>query len=170
MTNQAGSSTKIAFIDIFVFEDGAIRGGVLVTDVETRPYEFRVTSPIKPTQLQKILYGSSLTEYVYGELICQPLLRQVKEKISLAIAKNDNLLVARPGLPFPLVIVQKGQAGNPDNSLNTLIVHAHSGFPGEQAQAEILINTFAQQHDIFEPFERIKLAVAEAHKQNIDKR
>ena len=60
---------RLAFIDVTVFSDGSIRGGILTTDIETKPYEFRITSPIKPTQIQQILYGSSLKDHVYGELL-----------------------------------------------------------------------------------------------------
>ena len=56
---------RLAFIDVMIFSDGSIRGGILTTDIETKPYEFRVTSPIKPTQTQQILYGASLKDYVY---------------------------------------------------------------------------------------------------------
>ena len=36
---------RLVFLDVALFEDGAaIRGGVLVTDIETKPYEFRCTS------------------------------------------------------------------------------------------------------------------------------
>jgi hypothetical protein len=66
---------RLAFIDVAVFSDASIRGGILTTDIQTRPYEFRITSPIKPTQMQQILYGTSLKDYVYGELICAPLER-----------------------------------------------------------------------------------------------
>ena len=71
---------RLAFMDVMVFSDGSIRGGILTTDIETRPYEFRVTSAIKPTSLQQILYGMSLKDYVYGELICAPLIKDSTAK------------------------------------------------------------------------------------------
>jgi hypothetical protein len=92
MTDQTSTDIRLAFLDISVFEDGSIRGGVLITDLETRPYEFRVTSPVKPTPLQRILYGRTLLDYVYGDLICLPLIRAVKEKLSLVIVRHENLL------------------------------------------------------------------------------
>ena len=74
---------RLAFLDVTVFHDGSIRGGILTTDIETKPYEFRITSPIKPTQIQQILYGSSLKDYVYGELIGAPLIKATKKNLVL---------------------------------------------------------------------------------------
>ena len=82
---------RLAFLDITVFTDGSIRGGILTTDIETKPYEFRITSPIKPTQIQQILYGSSLKDYVYGELIGAPLIKATKEKLSIVLVKENYL-------------------------------------------------------------------------------
>src|SRR3972149_6823144 len=107
MSDQVSSEARLAFIDISIFDDGSIRGGVLVTDMETRPYEFRVTTPVKPTSMQRVLYGKTLPKYVYGELIGFPLIKAVKEEISLVIAKNENLLVMRPKLSVPVVIITK---------------------------------------------------------------
>ena len=164
MAEHESYDLRIAFVDIIMFEDGAFRGGVLVTDYETRPYEFRVTSPIKPTQLQKLLYGASLTEYVYGELIGLPLLNHVREKISLAICVRENLLTARPGLQFPLVVLKKSSRDD------SVAVQSHRDFPGEQAHAELIIHDMHQRHDLGEPFHRLKMAVSEVHTHRIDQK
>jgi len=60
MTEQDSPGARLAFVNISIYEDGSVRGGVLVTDLETRPYEFRVTSPVKPTSIQRILYGKTI--------------------------------------------------------------------------------------------------------------
>jgi hypothetical protein len=168
MTDNIVNNTRIAFVDIFIFEDGSIRGGVLVTDTVSRPFEFRVTSPVKPTQLQKLLYGRSLAEYVYGELICLPLLKQVKEPLSLGVCQDEHLLVARPNLQFPLIAIKKSNQQSEKDMLNSTVLLTHKNFSGEQGHAEILLRTLSQQFDIFEPFERVKLAVTEVHRQKIN--
>ncbi|MEA4908423.1 MAG: hypothetical protein VB089_12425 [Anaerolineaceae bacterium] len=167
MTDSEQNDTRIAFVDINVFDDGSIRGGVLVTDIATRPFEFRVTSPVKPTQLQRILYGSSLTEYVYGELIALPLLKSVKEKVTLAVCRNDHLLIARPGLQFPFVVVKKQQSIK-NNGINPISIHPHRNFVNEQAHAELLLNAVIERHDIYEPFERVKVAVNEVNQNKVE--
>ena len=98
---------RLGFVDISVFSDGSIRGGILVTDIETRPFEFRATSPVKPTQLQQILYGPSLREYVYSQLICSPLVKAVKEKLSIVLVKEANLLAIRDTheIAVPVILI-----------------------------------------------------------------
>ncbi len=157
MTDQTSNNTRIAFIDISMLDDGSVRGGVLVTDIVSRPYEFRVTSPIKPTQLQKILYGNSLAEYMYGELICLPLLKSLKEVVTLAVCRDEHLLIARPGLRFPLIAIKKSGQGTDKTGGGIFTTCINKSFPSEKAQADVLLNLLSQQIDIFEPFERVKL-------------
>lgn len=164
MAEHESYDLRIAFVDIIMFDDGAIRGGVLVTDKETRPYEFRVTSPIKPTKLQKLLYGASLDEYIYGQLVGLPLLKHVKEKVALAICIREQLLAARPDLEFPLVVLKKSSRDD------SIVAQPHPSFPGEQAHAELIIYEMLQRYDLGEPFHRLKLAVSEVHTQQIDQK
>jgi len=168
MVDQVSEKSRIAFVEISIFEDGSFRGGVLIIDSFSRPYEFRVTSPIKPTQLQKILYGKSLVEYMYGELICLPLLKQVKEIISLAVCHDDNLLVARPNIQFPLISINKQKQNPGVNEINAITIRTHKNFLSERAHAEVQLNMMSNQFDIFEPFERVKLALSEVHKQKVN--
>jgi len=171
MTDQNNSEARLAFVDILVFEDGSIRGGVLVTDLETRPYEFRVTTPVKPTALQQVLYGKTLSEYVYGELISFPLVKAVKEKIGLVITKNENLLIMRPKISIPVVVInkdsngiKKGKSGDP---IGVFTFKPHPSYSGESDWARTLLNDLIERHDPFEPFERLKVAMSEVHKQKI---
>lgn len=74
------SEMKLAFLSNYKFEnDAAIRGAILVTDASTKPLEFRVTAPIRPTNLQKTLYGKILDEHLAVELISLPLLDSLND-------------------------------------------------------------------------------------------
>ena len=171
MADQVSSEARLAFIDISVFDDGSIRGGVLVTDLETRPYEFRVTTPVKPTPMQRVLYGKTLPEYVYGELISFPLVRAVKEKISLAIVKNENLLIMRPKLSIPVVLIFTKTdgitTGQTAETIGAFAFRAHPAYAGEGDWANTLLTDLIARHDPFEPFSRLKTAMDEVHKQKI---
>ncbi len=168
MTDRTLDKNRIAFIDISIFDDGSIRGGVLITDTFSRPYEFRVTSPINPTPLQKILYGKTLFDYVYGELITIPLLKQVKEQVSLALSRDEHILVARPGLHFPLITLKTVAQGRETDSIEGFTVLTNKNYQGEKAQAEVILNELTNNMNIFEPFERVRLAVSEVHRQKIN--
>jgi hypothetical protein len=171
MSEEIQSDARLAFVDISVFDDGSIRGGALVTDLETRPYEFRVTTPVKPTSMQRVLYGNTLSEYVYGELIGFPLVQAVKEEISLVITKNENLLIMRPKVSFPVVFVSKGSSGiktdGDGGTVDAFKFHAHPSYSGESDWAETLLTDLISRYDPFEPFNRLKTAMDEVHKKKI---
>lgn len=170
MTDQ-NSEARLAFIDIATFDDGSIRGGILVTDLDTRPYEFRVTSPIKPTTIQRVLYGKTLVDYVYGELIGLPLVKGVKEQLSMVIACKENLLVMRPSLSIPVIIITQSNHGIKNDGshvgIEQIIVKSHKRYEGETDWAKTLLSNFLNYYDPFEPFERLRTAMMEVHKQRI---
>ena len=61
-------------------EEGRFRGASLVVDLRGIPVDFRYTDPIRPTKLERILYGSALDVYLREELILQSLLGAVETK------------------------------------------------------------------------------------------
>lgn len=59
-------STRLGFLGIELFDNGtAIRGGILITDIDTKPYEFRITSPVRASFFQRALYGKTLEDYIH---------------------------------------------------------------------------------------------------------
>jgi len=86
---------KVAFLETYTLsENGGVMGAILVTDAETKPLEFRVTAPIRPTSFQKTLYGDVLLEHILVELISVPLLNAVNEQIDLIVVKDPLFLGA----------------------------------------------------------------------------
>lgn len=172
MTDQ--SDLRLVFLDTALFEDGAaIRGGVLITDIETKPYEFRCTSPVRPTSIQRMLYGDTLQEYVYVELIGVPLVKAAKEKPSLVLVRNPILLRVRPSLPCPVVLIRRDPkaasvaSGTGEGDLKPVAISAHREFPTEASAAQAMLAPLMQKRDLLEPFERVQVALAESHKQRI---
>jgi hypothetical protein len=157
---------RLAFIDVMLFPDGSIRGGILTTDIETKPYEFRVTSPIKPTQTQQILYGSSLKDYVYGELICIPLIKATKEKLSMVLAKDNYLMAMRPLVSVPVILMHQSTAQVGDG-IKPGTLSAHRNFQNELTYAYTILDPISKKHDLLEPFERLRLALSEIHRSGL---
>lgn len=101
---------KIAFLDVASFSDGKIlRGGVLVCDLDTEPLEFRCTTPVRPTQLQKILWGARLSEHIAANLLGAPLLRALEQEFSLVLVRDADFLELRErgGVSVPVVRLTK---------------------------------------------------------------
>ena len=154
---------RLAFIEVAIFSDGSIRGGILTTDIETRPFEFRVTSPIKPTQVQQILYGASLKDYVYGELICAPLVKATKEKLSMVLTKDNYLIAIRPLVPTPVIFIHSSGTQASDG-IKPVTFSSPRNFQNELAFAQTILTPVMQKHDLLEPFERLRLAIHEIHR------
>ncbi len=165
-------SLRLAFLDTSLFEDGAvIRGAALITDPETRPCEFRCTSSIKPSTVQRVLYGDTLEEYILVELVGLPLMRAAKEKASLVLVKNPLFLQMRPALACPVVLVSRDSrsalSSDAGSELKPVIISSHREFPAEASTARQMLATVMQKRDLLEPFERVRAALAEAHKQRV---
>ncbi len=147
---------RLAFLDVCQFEENSVRGGILVTNAETLPFEFRATSMVRPTPMQRILYGARLVEYVYKELICFPLVNSVREKITLVLVKDKNLSGIRAQLSVPVVFISRDSNG---------IFTARCSYKEEEQWTMEVLGPITQQHDIMEPFERLSVALTEVHRQ-----
>lgn len=164
---QETSDIRIAFIDISYFDDGSYRGALLVADERTRPFEFRATSPIKPTTFQKILHGGTLTPQLYDS-ICLPLIASAKEQITAIFTLDKHILALRPQTSYPIVHIFHKEQTPEEIATNAPLkptFRAHQDFQSEVETANKLIRILARSGDLFEPFERVKLALAEIHQR-----
>jgi hypothetical protein len=96
----AGSSLGYIAVDGI---DGFFRGASLIVDFRGIPMDFRYTDPIKPSRLERILYGNALDVYLREELILESLIGAVEVKPTLWICKEPDLMV-------PLRSLTKGKS------------------------------------------------------------
>lgn len=74
-------------------QDNYFRGAALVTDSRGIPTDFRYTEPVRPTKLERILYGSALDIYLREDIILDNLLGAVEIKPSLWIVMDEALII-----------------------------------------------------------------------------
>lgn len=159
MSNSSGSNNEkiLAFLDLATFDDGAaLRGGCLVTDGNTRPLEFRVSGAIRPTSLQKILYGDTLYEYICNELVGLPMLKALESKPDLVLVRDAEFLKLRPLVDIPVLWVRATVDGQ----------YVLQALPGHDQEAEAGRDVLPKRlrgHNVMEPFVRIRTALQEAH-------
>lgn len=166
---------KIGFFGVEFFENGdAIRGAILITDFETKPYEFRITSPVRPSLIQRMLYGNSLEDYVNIEIIGIPLIEKITEKAGLILVNKACLLRIRPKIATPVVLLRSEQSKeieeSPDsktNDYNVITINSHRDYPSDSHTAQAMLSPIMQKRDLLEPFERLLVALTEAHKQKV---
>jgi hypothetical protein len=170
---------KIAFISSHHFEDGAaIRGAILVADFDTKPLEFRVTAPVRPTLFQKTLYGELLNEHILVELIAVPLLAELKEKPQIILVREPLFLGINARQMIRTVLILKEDElqfgkNNPTAQLDSvsgrppLILKTSEQFSKELDSIREQLESIYSRRDLLEPFSRNKIACQEVHNQRL---
>jgi hypothetical protein len=169
---------KLAFLETYNLPDnGGIMGAVLVTDAETKPLEFRVTAPIKPTSFQKTLYGDVLLEHVLVELIAIPLLNAINEQVDMILVKDPLFLSANNKQGIRVVRIVNDESskakGNtvlvplntPMNGSAKAYLESAKKFEEELQSIKEKLEKIAESRNLSEPFERLKLACEQVQSQ-----
>lgn len=88
---QASAKQLIGYLTI-ESKDNYFRGAALVTDQRGIPADFRYTEPVRPTKLERILYGGALDIYLREEVILDNLLKAVEAKPVLWLVDAGELI------------------------------------------------------------------------------
>jgi hypothetical protein len=169
---------KIAFLETYNLEDnGGVMGAILVTDADTKPIEFRVTAPIKPTSFQRTLYGDVLHEHILVELISVPLLNAINEQVDLIVVKDPFFLGANNKQGVRVVrIFHEGDGQSRKSSKAIELPFSSNGngktlletsqkFESELPVINEELNKLSEGRNLLEPFERLKLACEQVNQQ-----
>lgn len=167
---------KIGFLETYTLDsDAGIMGAILVTDAETKPLEFRVTAPIKPTNFQKTLYGDVLFEHILTELISIPLLNAINEEIDIILVRDSLFLGVNEKQGIRVVRVlneeeaqQVGKSAQEIASTNgspKVFVDTLKKFESELSEIKSKLSSVAEHRNLIEPFDRLKVACEQVHLQ-----
>ena len=161
--------------------EGQIRGASLVVDARGIPLDFRYTDPIRPTKLERVLYGSALDTYLREELVLQSLLGAVETRPQMWLCNELDLLVPlrtigkiktiflTPSSHAPLDAVGHIE---PTSEPEVLLLQADAvsaplrmafpagSRPDEAQQAVALLVEAAKTMELLEPFGRVQKALA----------
>jgi hypothetical protein len=180
MVKRAGP-LRLAFLDVLAAADGGQRGAALVTDARTVPVELRVTDPLAPTPIQRTLYGASFEEHAVLDLVALPLLRALREEISLVLVRAPRLLRIQERVPVPVLWVGRqehlqpiGDAEEPgfllasrDDRFPAVVALGFRGRHDETRSACELLQRVLQRNDLLEPFERLQQALTQFDPQQV---
>ena len=168
---------NLAFIETYDLpDDGGIMGAILVTDADTKPIEFRVTAPIKPTNFQKTLYGDVLREHILVELVAVPLLDAVNENIDIILAKDPLFLGANNKQGVRVVRVfsdndnksydgQTETIKSPNSESGELLIEINKKFASELADIISKLTSISESRLLTEPFDRLRTACEQVNLQ-----
>jgi len=142
-------------------------GGIMVTDPYAIPVEFKYSEPIKPTGLQKILYGNSIEKYLLVDVIAKKLLQNLEEKPKFILIEDSRLLDIQFKMPIiHISIPAKSSEETKEVKMREELSREslESGydliFNGTLTSDDIKwIERISDEIDILEPFHRLKEAL-----------
>lgn len=173
----------LLFLDMYSFDSDTMRGAALVTDLLTEPLEFRCTSPIRPTKLQKTLWGGRLIGHVAAQLIGKPLVGALTSGVKLAVIRKPEFLEVRPLIEIPVVQILRNeeiskaspvasQRNNGDDLIEggggkfePVVLKVHRDYELDFTSARELLSEVFRSFNVLEPFERITTALQMVHQQ-----
>lgn len=159
------------FLSIIEIDQLGYCGGLLVLTSRGRPLEFHCTAPVAANRAQQILYGQTLKEFVCCDQIGVSLVKKVKSALDIAMVDERGFLPLADLLQVPVAAiidresVREGEDGLVAAAGNLLEIDSQSFEVrgGECDGVERLISQFVRSLPAAEPFERIRLAISEAH-------
>jgi hypothetical protein len=134
--------------------DGFV-GAVLLTDGRGRPLHFAYVSPIRPTRMQRLLYGATLDEHLKVDVITSRLVQDLPTRPHLVFVDMPDLIGAKrvTGIPTALVSKPEGEPGI-----------RHETAPGTNGDRETIgdvLKTVEGSFNVTEPFGRVRDALKE---------
>jgi hypothetical protein len=172
----------IGFLQVSEIAPDSYLGAILVTKLTSVPVEFRVTLPVKPTNIQKSLYGESMVPYIGTELCGTQLLESITHNPEVVFVSPEYMLGVRPNSAAPVIHVLEADQGHGTKTVETDLDGADQNAPAKSWQLsgsnnqpitlstalnftedyEItrdLIAELALKFDLLEPFARIDRAI-----------
>ena len=148
-------------------------GGLLVLTSKGRPLEFHCTAPVSTNRAQTILYGKTLNGFLFYDQIGKALCEKAKYPMDILVVSQVELADLTSEIGNPVVVVDREnprpELVSPDaNETNQGVkifqpATRSDGKTTSPIHTKSLIAEFTETVPLAEPFERIELAIKEAH-------
>lgn len=143
----------------------AFVGAIMLTDYRARPLYFACVSPVRPTKMQRMLYGPTLTEHLKVDVIGTKLLGTVPQVPDVLFVDAPDLIVMRRVAEFPTAFLEKNEKADPGSgTLSTLRYDTGSNTADDEVIGQIMA-TLESYVDLVEPFARMTEALKEVQKK-----
>ncbi|MCF7935497.1 MAG: hypothetical protein K9L28_04075 [Synergistales bacterium] len=168
-------------LGFFLEEDDkeVYHGAALVSDLRGIPRDFRYTDPIRPTKLERVLYGGALDVYLREEVILKNLVEAIELAPALWLCSSRELLGPLRGVTQqPVAMLQESthkpldnvgdRMEQPEDGLYLVQLTSMSapyrlrlpkGDLGKVDTVVPLLEEAAETMDLLEPFARIRKAM-----------
>jgi hypothetical protein len=167
---------KIGFYSLY--ETAALDsyvGAILITNENGIPLEFKCTHSVKPTAIQKSLYGNKLKPYIAINLCAIPLIFDISNKPEILFIDIPEILSLRTDIEIPTILLRRAgdftnlqiqeevseniRLENPTGQFQALALQSHPNFSNEIKLNTDLINELFKNFDLAEPFDRMKISI-----------
>ncbi len=168
---------KIGFLSLYDLETpDTYVGSLLVTDENGIPLEFKCTHAVKPTAIQKTLYGDKLKPYIAITLCGVPLFNSITNKPDLIFVNIPFILDIRAEINTPTLLIRRagevinlGSDKQHDNEklrienesgvFQPLVIQSHIEKKEEAKKYNSIINELFNNFDLIEPFQRMQKSI-----------
>ena len=165
MPSQHGVDDAVLGYIIFAQDQSAAwTGAVMLTDSRTRPLHFAFATPVRPTPLQKLLYGTTLDEYVRIDVIGKKLIPDLPRVPDVMFVETADSRAIRRVTPFPVAILSKSQGESPNTGAFSGVVFSTGDSRDDHEIVAPLISAIDGSINLLEPFGRMREALKEALK------
>src|SRR6266850_170260 len=149
------NSLTLAYLACPPGADKNYLGGLLVTDARSRPLHFGYVAPIRPTAMQRLLYGGTLNEHVRIDVIAKKLFSDgVPVVPNVLFVDDEQLLMARRIVGVPTAFLERRPAGNQNSNSLTTIQYTVDQHAGDDEAVGRILAALEQSIDLIEPFNR----------------
>jgi hypothetical protein len=166
----------VGFLGLFSNNNEDYAGAILVTDDQGIPLEFRYTEKVKPTELQKTLYGKTLLTNIGVSLCGVPLIQAIETRPNFVLVNNEILLNVRKNSRFPVIFIKSFSNDNvhsittddviawenQQKNQNGQLPLQYTTFPTYEAELAMVkeaLTSLSSNFNLFEPFQRIEKAL-----------
>lgn len=174
---MATERTVVPMVGFLIMEsttkgDGYVTA-LMITDNRGYPLEFKATTPVRPSLVQRTLYGDKLEHYVSVELCGRQLVKQAGRKPKLILVPDKRLLDIADTADTDVVAIwrsgekikveeasRESQTGTVSSASFQPIVY-EGRFKDESGHKEALtfLQVCSNHFDLIEAFERMRAAL-----------
>ena len=141
----------------------AFLGALMITDFRARPLHFSFASPVRPTAIQKILFGSSLNSHVKIDVIAQKLLSDIPRVPDVLFVDDMEILAARQIIKKPTACLKKSTSQDADPAKLSILDYKSDSNVDQEIIGQVIAH-LENLVDLVEPFLRMRQALKEALK------
>jgi hypothetical protein len=167
---------KIGFFSLYETEiiDSFV-GALLITNEFGIPIEFKCTHAVKPTPIQKSLYGEKLKPFIAINLCGIPLLNNISNKPEIIFINIPDILSLRTEINTTTILLRRAgdfnnlqsndtfsentRIENTTGQFQALVLQTHPDFKEELNKCSEITKQLFENFDIAEPFDRMKISI-----------